>query len=130
MKKPCALYVVQTENILKKVLISVHQNKNKGVLITVHNNKTTKRRVHETNESVGHIWHKNQNTTQPFSFSRGTYKYRKSTQILKKAFERFLHILHQWCRSKFFLILLQEKLKCKCPGMNFEKELFRMPSSI
>ena len=37
------------------------------------------------------------------------YKYKKTTQKLTKAFERFLRILLQLCRSRFRLIISEQK---------------------
>ena len=47
---------------------------------------------------------------KPLFFSGGTYKYQKPTQKLTKAFERFLLILLQLCRSRFRLIISDQKL--------------------
>ena len=38
----CAKFVVQTENILKIMFVTVQQNINKGVLINVHKNQILK----------------------------------------------------------------------------------------
>ena len=58
------------------------------------------------------------------------YKYQKNTQKLTKAFERFLRILLQLCRSRFRLIISEQKFRCKSQGTGVEKELFRTQSSI
>ena len=60
----------------------------------------------------------------------GTYKYQKTTQKLTKAFERFLRILLQLCRSRFRLIISEQKFGCKSQGTGVEKELFRTQSGI
>ena len=44
------------------------------------------------------------------------YKYQKTTQKLTKAFERFLRILLQLCRSRFRLIISEQKFRCKSQG--------------
>ena len=42
----CAKFVVQTENILKIMFVTVQQNINKGVLINVHKNQILKEWIH------------------------------------------------------------------------------------
>ena len=53
--------------------------------------------------------------------------YKKNTQKLAKAFERFFRILLQLCRSRVRLIILEEKFRCKS---RVQKDHFRMQSSI
>ena len=81
-------------------------------------------------ESVIQVWHKYQNILKPFFFSDGAYKYQKTNQKLTKAFERFLRILLQMCRSRFRLIISEQKFRCKSQSTGVEKELFRMQSGI
>ena len=59
-----------------------------------------------------------------------TYKYLETAQTLPKAFERFLRILCQLCRSTLRLIILEEKFRYKSQGMRVEKELFRTESGV
>ena len=58
---------------------------------------------------------------KPFFFSGGTYKYQKATQKSTKAFERFLRILLQFCRSRFRLIISEQKFRCKSQGTGYIK---------
>ena len=67
---------------------------------------------------------------KPFPFSGGTYEYHKTTQKLTKVYERFLRILLQLCRSRFRLIISEQKFRCKSQGTGDEKELFRMQSGM
>ena len=82
------------------------------------------------NESVIQVWDKYQNILKPFFFSGGVYKYKKTAQKSIKAFERFLRILLQLCRSRFRLIISEQKLRCKSQDTGVEKELFRTQSGI
>ena len=56
------------------------------------------------------------------------YKYHKTTQNSKKLFEHFLRILLQLCRSRFRLIISEQKFRCKFQGTGVEKELPRTQS--
>ena len=82
------------------------------------------------NESVIQVWHKYQNILKPFFFTGGTYKYQKTIEKLTKAFERFLRILLQLCRSRFLLIISEQKFRCQFQGTGVKKELFRTQSGI
>ena len=81
-------------------------------------------------ESVIQVWHKYQNILKPFFCSGGAYKYQKTTQKLTEAFERFLRILLQMCRSRFRLIISEQKFRCKSQSTGVENELFRTQSGI
>ena len=82
-------------------------------------------------QSVIQVRHKYQNILKPFFFIGGTYKYKKkNTQKLAKAFERFLRIVLQLCRSIFRLIISEQKYRCKSHGTGVEMELSRMQSGI
>ena len=50
---------------------------------------------------------------------------KKTTQKLTKALERLLRILLQLCRSRFRLIISEQKFRCKSQDTGVEKELFR-----
>ena len=78
------------------------------------------------NKPVNQLKHKHQNIVKPFFFSDRIYKYQKTTQISTKVFQRFLRSLFQLCRSRFHLIILEEKFKTT----EIEKELLRTQSSI
>ena len=104
--------------------------------------------MNSRNESVIQVWHKYQNIVKPFFFSCGAYRYQKTTEKLAKdfqrflrilqntteklakAFERFLRILLQLCRSRFRLIISEQKFRYKSHGTGVEKELFRAQSGI
>ena len=73
-------------------------------------------------ESVIYVWHQYQNITKAFFFCREKLSYHKTTQKLTKAFEYFLHIFPQLCHSRFCLIILDEKFRCKSQGTEIEKE--------
>ena len=45
-------------------------------------------------------------------------------------FERFLRILLQLCRSRFRLVISEQKFRCKSQGTGVDKELFRKQSGI
>ena len=63
-------------------------------------------------------------------FCGGTYKCEKNTHKLTKSIERFLPILFQLYHTRFHLIILEEKFRCKSQGMEIEKELFRTQLGI
>ena len=49
------------------------------------------------------------------------YKHQKPTQNSTKAFKRFLRILLLFCRSRFCVIILEQKFRCKFQGVKIEK---------
>ena len=56
-----------------------------------------------------------------FFLSGGTYQNHKTSQKWTKAFESFLRILIQFCRSRFRLINSEQKFRCKSQGTGIEK---------